>query len=392
MAIKFYTAASGNWSVAGNWNGGTLPASGDDVYANGKTVTINVDVSVALISTETCPDTGVGGGEFRVSSSRTITAQTRAGDSQAILVNTASVTLTLIGSVAGGSGAAARGIYLNQQGITLNIYGAVSGGTGSGGAYAVVQGSGYSSATVNIFGTVTAGAGSRAIVASTAASINVAGSVAGGALAAIQADLVTVAGEIRAGSGGAGVAEYTQGAGVVALNGSAYNSGAWQAVISGRLSLADSSQVMKYSTPAGEEVLMYNELYYMPPSQADVRAGVVYGSRTGACAVPPPASVALNVPVGNTVGELVASVTTPEQFVEALKADELGQRLAECSTDTDTTLILEAIGAIPTPDPGASPAEFVQALKADDLGERLSNCSTVAITGAQIAGAIPTEA
>lgn len=392
MAIKFYTAASGNWSVAGNWNGGTLPASGDDVYANGKTVTINVDVSVALISTETCPDTGVGGGEFRVSSSRNIAAQIRAGESQAILVNAAGVTLTIIGSITGGTGNASRCVYINQQGITLNVYGAVSGGTGSGGAYAVVQASGYSSATLNIFGAVTAGAGSRAIVASNAASINVAGSVVGGALPAIQADLVTVAGEIRAGSGGAGVAEYTTGAGVVALNGSGYNSGAWQAIISGRLSLADSSQVMKYSTPAGEEVLMYNELYYMPPSQADVRAGVVYGSRTGTCAVPPPVSVALNVPVGNTVGELVPIGATPEQFLQALKADELGQRLAECSTGTDTTLILEAIGAIPTPDSGASPDEIIQALKDDALGQRLSNCSTVATTGAQIAGATPPEA
>ena len=39
MAIR-WAIASGNWSSTSTWNGGTLPASDDDVYADGKNVTI----------------------------------------------------------------------------------------------------------------------------------------------------------------------------------------------------------------------------------------------------------------------------------------------------------------------------------------------------------------
>ena len=54
MAEAYYNAASGNWSTAANWKGGTLgdgnlPQSGDDVYANGKTVTIDQDITVASL-------------------------------------------------------------------------------------------------------------------------------------------------------------------------------------------------------------------------------------------------------------------------------------------------------------------------------------------------------
>lgn len=45
MAIK-YPAANGNWSTAANWNGGTLPGPGDTVYANGKTIVIDQDITI----------------------------------------------------------------------------------------------------------------------------------------------------------------------------------------------------------------------------------------------------------------------------------------------------------------------------------------------------------
>ena len=50
MALK-YPSATGVWSNAANWNGGTLPIAGDDVRANGFTVTIDVDINVLQIST-----------------------------------------------------------------------------------------------------------------------------------------------------------------------------------------------------------------------------------------------------------------------------------------------------------------------------------------------------
>lgn len=47
MAIK-YAIASGNWSNSAIWNGGTIPAVGDDVWAN--TFTVNVDQNITVSS------------------------------------------------------------------------------------------------------------------------------------------------------------------------------------------------------------------------------------------------------------------------------------------------------------------------------------------------------
>ena len=47
-----YAVNNGNWSAVGTWDGGaSLPTVGDDVYANGYTVTVNQDITVAKIST-----------------------------------------------------------------------------------------------------------------------------------------------------------------------------------------------------------------------------------------------------------------------------------------------------------------------------------------------------
>jgi len=78
------------------------------------------------------------------------------------------------------------------------------------------------------------------------------------------------------------------------------------------------------------------------PIPSDVRSGVTYdpnGTTTGTLAVPPPASVALNVPTDNTVGTLVTA-TTPADFIAALKLDDLGIRLGKCATteEVDSTV------------------------------------------------------
>ena len=42
-----YAVNNGNWSDAATWNGGaSVPTSGDYVYANSYTVTLNVDVNI----------------------------------------------------------------------------------------------------------------------------------------------------------------------------------------------------------------------------------------------------------------------------------------------------------------------------------------------------------
>jgi hypothetical protein len=63
MAIR-YAVATGNWSNTAIWNGGTLPTSADDVYANNFTVTIDGTFTVLTIrnTANTLPLIIAGGG------------------------------------------------------------------------------------------------------------------------------------------------------------------------------------------------------------------------------------------------------------------------------------------------------------------------------------------
>lgn len=55
MANKF-AIATGNWSNAAIWNDGVVPTTGDDVWCNSFTVTLNTDVSVKSLRSNTSPN------------------------------------------------------------------------------------------------------------------------------------------------------------------------------------------------------------------------------------------------------------------------------------------------------------------------------------------------
>ena len=62
MAVK-YAVASGNWSSGATWNGGTVPTSADDVYAN--TFTVTIDGTFTVLTIRNTSGTGiVAGGQF----------------------------------------------------------------------------------------------------------------------------------------------------------------------------------------------------------------------------------------------------------------------------------------------------------------------------------------
>lgn len=84
MADK-WPLATGNWSNAANWNGGTKPVVGDTVYADGKTLTIdeNIDIGNGLCTTETRSG-GTAGGSFVLNNNRTIVANFRGGTTTCI--------------------------------------------------------------------------------------------------------------------------------------------------------------------------------------------------------------------------------------------------------------------------------------------------------------------
>lgn len=161
MAVK-KAIATGNWSATGTWDGGTLPLSGDDVYSNTFTVTIDQDITVKSLNNGTT--TGVtAGGKFTMASpaSRVVTVTdtlvnlgginasgvleiTGSGGSctinaslsgtslngrSGLYVNGSTATIVINGDVTGGSNAGSAGINTLTSGCDITINGIVMGGT-----------------------------------------------------------------------------------------------------------------------------------------------------------------------------------------------------------------------------------------------------------------------
>jgi hypothetical protein len=101
MAIKF-PLANGNWSNAANWNDGTLPDVGDDVHADGKTVTIDQDVTVLTLRTDQRSG-GTNGGLYNLSNILTtynlVANEFVVGNAQSLLTtNFDNKTINIIGT------------------------------------------------------------------------------------------------------------------------------------------------------------------------------------------------------------------------------------------------------------------------------------------------------
>ena len=175
MALK-YPLANGNWSNAANWNGGTLPIAGDDVRANGFTVTIDVDINVQQISTVASVP-AVAGGTFSVTTDRNITANINAGSSSC-LTSTSGIIVTVIGNINAGNNNVIHGISFTNVGSVLNVTGNVVAGSSVNVQYGI-----NSSGTVNFIGNATGSAigfGSSAININVGGILNFTGTITGG--------------------------------------------------------------------------------------------------------------------------------------------------------------------------------------------------------------------
>ncbi len=207
MADK-WPLANGNWSNAANWNGGTKPVAGDDVYADGRTLNVDESFDVATLRT-TQRSGGTIGGSFvfntaGVTGTVTSSSPLVPGATNLIQVTatTGTVTIslggnvtttfanlilysgncnlnlsgtnfngsttvstcinktsagliTITGNVNGGNGGAATGAqsFVSTNGNTI-IIGNVVGGIGGGGSH---RGVNQSAGTLTITGNVTGG-------------------------------------------------------------------------------------------------------------------------------------------------------------------------------------------------------------------------------------------
>jgi len=175
MALK-YPLANGNWSNAANWNGGTVPALGDDVRANGFTVTIDVDIDVSQIATVALAP-AVAGGTFAVNSSRNITANINAGNTSC-LTSASAIIVTVIGNINAGSANVIHGINFTNVGSILNVTGNVVAGSSVNVQFGI-----NTSGTLNFIGNATGSAtgfNSAAININVGGILNFTGTIQGG--------------------------------------------------------------------------------------------------------------------------------------------------------------------------------------------------------------------
>ena len=329
MATR-YAVADGNWSATATWDGGTLPGIGDDVYANGFTVIIDQDITVTKISTEVCPTTSIGGGQFRQLSTRYLTCDVVAGLTICFYSNAG--TVNIIGDVIGGSAANAYGVRAANYG-TVFIIGNVTGGSGSGAVGLFT----YYSYNVTIIGNVTGGSYSTAYGVNMATMTNgykldVTGNItANAASGAYLLRDITVFGNLTASLynnavKSLGLSSYTP-----EIIGNLYNSTAYLA-IAGFVNLkitAGSDMVWRFYDTDDNEEYLYTANAFNPPAESDVRESVEYGSSayTGTLAVPPPSTVNEGVPTDDTVGTYALS-------------GDLISRLGKCATteEVDSTV------------------------------------------------------
>jgi hypothetical protein len=357
MALK-YPSANGNWSTAGNWNGGTVPVPGDDVRANGFTVTIDVDINVLQLSTaQSLP--ALAGGSFVVSTNRTLTCDVNFGTTTC-LTSTVGNTVTIIGNIYGAGGGSINTINFNNSGSILNVTGIIYGSSGTAFSNTLVIGgtlnfvgnlfggaAGTSSNGIQILsggnlvftGNITAGGGNSNGVFFAGTSCTINGNIYAGGGTSDGVIITTGTNIINADCYGSNTAassspalNVTGGISIV-VNGTVYAgtiSTSFGLISTSTNVVVSNVEFTNGNTPVSGFVKFKNtaptvtvtkadnttEQLVDPsttdiPVIADVRDGITYasGALTGTLKVPPTGSVALGVPVDNTTGTAIISIT-----------------------------------------------------------------------------------
>lgn len=340
MAIRWATK-SGNWSDSTVWNGGTLPTSADDVYANTFTVAVDQNVTVLSIRNSVQSANGVvAGGGFTLAAALTIDCSGGSGflSSAATLltISTTTGTVTLRGAITGGSTTAVSVVAITGT-CTVNVTGNVTGGSTNTSVGISVS----NACILNVTGSVSAGSGSNTsgISISSAATVTVVGAITGsasntsiGIASTNSSAIITITGALTGGAGGTAAAAVSSAGGITvtgSLTGGAAN--ALVVTTSGVTStvtgpfIASSAGIMPMSVgtsfvrvspisnneyrfkhvTSGTTSLWSSDVNGNQPIPANVRSGTVYGTAgayTGTLIVPPTNAVSAGVPVDNTVG------------------------------------------------------------------------------------------
>lgn len=369
---------SGNWSDTTVWNTGALPTSADDVYSNTFTVTIDQSATVLQISNASATGVTAGGGFTMSAGGYTLTANVNASatvDCLTVSVGSGSIA-SVVGNVQAGS--TGRGINMSGTG-TLNITGNITGGTGNLG-YGVNN---NSSGTLSITGSVTGGSGLNAHGCYNASSgtTTITGTLTGGSNASIAAGALNAAGGTlsHVGIAQASTTSAAIGPGTISqitiitgplISTDAAPAGASVSGVNPCTALrwfpADTAistfeYRMRGQTLSGSPSIRPARSLYLTdaysttyPIAANVRSSTTYGPGniyTGTCAVPPAGSVALGVPVDNTIGTATISAASIRSALGMASAN-LDTQLGTLSTNQATMLsnqstMLTNLAAVP---------------------------------------------
>lgn len=363
MAVR-YAVATGLWSAPATWDGGTLPAPGDSVHANGFTVTIDQDIDVERISNAANAPALANGG-FLITSipagGRVLACDIYNGSGTSTLTSSAPSGTLTVGTIYGGSSNSAA--FSATTGLIDLVATAVVGGTGTNGRGVVASSIASITATLALSGFATNTSAIESSAPSPVITVTTAqvGNNSGHAITTSGASVIVV-GEALGGAGtGAGVntsgpatitagrAIASGGAGILSSNANAiidvlgecrasnsnYAVNALTCLnvrVRGPLYHAPNNRVPVYApflmVHAGEETVwevrdesggvaggapvVLSNYVANSPAPENVRAGVAYGpdgTLTGTAVLPDPSAVAAGVPVDDEVGTAALLLT-----------------------------------------------------------------------------------
>jgi hypothetical protein len=322
---NYKAVSTGVWNALARWQDDStgsyvastvLPSVNDVVYANGFTVTLDIDIAVSELRTTAGLNVLAGGGFTYGAGCNTVIANLIAG-STTCLTHNLTTSKTLIGNCQGGSAAIAYGAVNNSSGL-FTIIGNSTGGSSNfaegvrnfsvgsmlfvgnvlGGSFTSSGASNFSSGFLQILGTVTGGldvVGARNQSSGTLLIDTVIASLTFEAVFGSSGGVTVIKQAIFASNG------TNPFSGKIFFDSTVPNSITVRRNNNTDLTLVDSS--------IGN------------PIESDVRSGITYasGALTGTLNVPPASAVAVGVPVDNTNGTAMIDINQMGALITSFK-------------------------------------------------------------------------